>query len=74
MLKLTRRNFDDESIYIVDKDTDQPVAKVQVTSIVGGQVGLGLTAQKNINFVRNELLSEEKQIEYDTALKGSCPR
>lgn len=71
MLKLTRRNFEDESIYLVDRKTDKPIAKIQVTSISGNQVGLGLTADANINFIRNELVPIEKQEQYDRLLEGN---
>ena len=68
MLKLTRRPFEDESIFIVDNDTGKALAKVQVTKISGNQVSLGFTAPKGIGITRSELLNEEWQKQAEAEL------
>lgn len=58
MLKLTRRPFPDESLFLID-DRGRAVAKLQILAINGGQVSIGIDAPTKLSIKRNELLSEE---------------
>lgn len=58
MLKLTRRPFPDESLFLID-DNGNAVAKVQILNISGGQVSIGIDAPKRLTIKRNELLTDD---------------
>ena len=71
MLKLSVRAGSNEALYLTDKETGEPIAKIQLLENRGNQVSVGITALKKTGILRNKLVDSEKQIQYDRFLTGS---
>ncbi len=70
MLNLTVRVGGSESVYLVDRETDIPIARISLLSMKGNQVNVGIQAKNTTHILRNKLVDDQKQEQYDLFLKN----